>query len=100
MTTTQTKPKSHGVLQVQPQEPARPRWLPKSLRDAVIVQFGGMSPEEERRKYGTFKMRALRHISLCGRHIEAGDDFEVAGNVAINLFHGSATGPDADFIDE
>ena len=100
MTTTQTKPKSHGVLQVQPEEPARPRWLPKALRDVPTIQFNLYSHAEECSKYGLWKMRALRTIRLCGIHIEAGEDFQVPGNTALNLYYGDGNGPDADFIDE
>jgi hypothetical protein len=95
-TTTQPKPTSHGVLKVREPEPEPPVWIPKALADIVIIEVGGMTPEQEHARFGTWHMQCLKTVCLSGKIMEAGDDFFVAGNVALNL----AYGRDAVFLDD
>jgi hypothetical protein len=96
MTTTQSKPTSHGVLKFTEPEPEPPVWIPKALRDILVIEVGGMTPAEEQDKYGVWHMKALKTCHLYGKIIEIGDDFFVPGNTALNLAHGR----DAEFIDD
>ena len=82
-TTTKTKDhtKDHGVIRYQEPAPKPKRYLPRRVAAIKLFEFGGMSHEEEARKYGYEDMIANRHIRLSGKTIEAGERFTVTSNV-------------------
>ena len=88
--------KNHGILRVTEPAAKPGPWIPKALAAINVIHVGGMTFEEEHKKYGTWKMKALKTCRAYGHQVEIGETFQLPGNAALNF----AYGVDAEFVDE
>ena len=64
MSNTATKSKDHGIIRVVEAPPKPLKWMPRALRELKLIEFGGMTPEQEAKRYGYYRMIALKTICL------------------------------------
>jgi len=78
-------PRDHGLIgtpATPDRTPPRPVF-PPSLAGRVFTFHGSESFEERQRKYGIWRMRALRDFTMgWGRYVKVGDTFQVDGLIA------------------
>jgi hypothetical protein len=86
MSNPTTKPVDHGVIKYVEPAPKPQRWMPRALAQLKIIEFGGMTHEQEAKRYGYYPMIALKTICLSGHIINPGEKLTVLGNTAHSLF--------------